>query len=105
MSYWPWSYLPADQESPVSGWTLDECSAFVAAWDESYGEQYAEAGSGAMSLGYGTDGAYAAANAVERPESDPQYVEARARLNVPKSELEIELAHLNANDPHNDLPF
>jgi hypothetical protein len=69
--------LPAEN-TPVSAWTLDECSAYVALRDEMHGEQSAEAGMGAMSLGYGTDGAYEAANAVARPESDPDYVAARA---------------------------
>lgn len=69
-----------DMATPVATWTLDECSEYVALSYESYGERSAEAGMGAMSLGYGVDGAYAAAGAVAHPKSDPLVVEAEARL-------------------------
>jgi hypothetical protein len=47
--------------------TLDDAAELVERADESYAECSAEAGMGAMSLGYGVDGAYEAASAVERP--------------------------------------
>lgn len=72
--------------TPVADWTLEECDAYVAMAWESHGEQSAEAGMGAMSLGYGTDGAYAAAGAVKRPTSDPDFVAANARLEAARAE-------------------
>ncbi len=44
--------------------TLDGAAEIIDQFEESRAEAYAEAGSGAMSLGYGQDGAYEAANAV-----------------------------------------
>lgn len=76
----PSEFLPAVGNDDVSSWTLDECAAYVDCAIEAHGEMSAEAGMGAMSLGYGVDGAYAAAGAVPRPESDPLFVEANARL-------------------------
>jgi hypothetical protein len=61
--------------------TLDDAAELVERADESYSECRAEAGSGAMSLGYGVDGAYEAASAVESP-SDPLYFAARAMLDA-----------------------
>jgi hypothetical protein len=75
-----WWEVDIDRTKPVAEWTLEQCDAYVTGTDEGYGEQYAEAGSGAMSLGYGVDGAYAAANAVPHPNSDPIYVAARERV-------------------------
>lgn len=72
-------HLP-EPNTAVSTWTLEECAAYVDMTWESWSEQSAEAGMGAMSLGYGQDGAYAAAGAVRRPESDPDFVAANARL-------------------------
>jgi hypothetical protein len=92
--------LPAEN-TPVSAWTLDECSAYVALRDEMHGEQSAEAGMGAMSLGYGTDGAYEAANAVARPESDPDYVAARARLRAALADAPAPAPY----DASDDIPF
>lgn len=60
----------------------DDAARYVGESDESYGERYAEAGSGAISLGYGTDGAYDAANAVAKPTDDPIYVAACALLDT-----------------------
>lgn len=75
----PSEFLPP-MGKPIADWTLDECAAYVDCAIEAHGEMSAEAGMGAMSLGYGQDGAYAAAGAVARPESDPLFVEANARL-------------------------
>lgn len=72
----PSAYLP-EPGKPVADWTLTECSAYVDCWDESYSEQYAEAGMGAVSLGLDP---YYAAGQVSRPGSDPDYVAAKLRL-------------------------
>lgn len=74
-----WWEVDIDHTKPVAEWTLEQCDAYVTGADESYGETSAEAGMGAMSLGYGQEGAYAAANAVPHPASDPVYVAARER--------------------------
>jgi|tagenome__1003787_1003787.scaffolds.fasta_scaffold20964359_6 hypothetical protein len=104
-----WWEVDIDHTRPVADWTLEQCSAYVEGSDEHYGEAYAEAGSGAMSLGYGTDGAYAAANAVAQPSSDPLYVEARRRVDAAWREAmeasrAAELDQRGAEDP-DDIPF
>lgn len=60
--------------------TFDDAAEYVMQSDEAYAECSAEAGMGAMSLGYGVEGAYAAANAVESPSTDPMYVAACALM-------------------------
>jgi hypothetical protein len=96
-----YDHLP-DPDTAVSTWTLEQCAAYVDMAVESRGEQSAEAGMGAMSLGYGQEGAYEAANAVSRPESDPAFVEANARLEADRPERS--LVKVTPSDP-SDLPF
>lgn len=92
-----------DPRKPVAEWTLAECDAYVGLADESYGERYAEAGSGAVSLGYNTDGAYEAANAVSRPTDDPKYREASERL---RAAVKATLPPVSPNPfPDDDIPF
>lgn len=62
--------------------TLEEAHEIVEQYDEHRAEMFAEAGSGALSLGYGTDGAYAAANEAtaqidDLAANDPELREAR----------------------------
>jgi hypothetical protein len=74
------SLFPAEPVTArVEPATLDDAAELVERADESYAECSAEAGSGAISLGYGVDGAYEAAAAVEPP-SDPLYLAARAMV-------------------------
>jgi hypothetical protein len=95
-----YDYLP-DPDTDPETWTLEECSEYVALAWESHGEMSAEAGMGAMSLGYGTEGAYEAASAVPQPADDPKFVVANRRLE----------ASLAAQAPpvtpvsHDDIPF
>jgi hypothetical protein len=62
--------------------TTEDAAEYVERADESYAECRAEAGSGAMSLGYGTDGAYDAASAVPHPADRPLYRAALAMLDA-----------------------
>lgn len=100
--YRAWYEVPIDYDRPVAEWTLEQCDAYVVGANEHYGEATAEAGSGAMSLGYGVDGAYAAAGAIPSPASDPVYVEAQARLDAA---LRASAPAPIVRDSENDLPF
>lgn len=64
----------------VAGWTHEQLSEYVALSWESYSERTAEAGSGAISLGYDTDGAYAAMAEIPHPNTDALFRAADARL-------------------------
>jgi hypothetical protein len=88
----------------VSTWTLDECDEYVAMKWESYGEMSGEAGMGAMSLGYGVDGAYEAASAVSHPSNDPNFVAANARLEAAHAERMAAMPAPAPVDP-SDIPF
>jgi hypothetical protein len=79
--------------------TLDDAAELVERADEAHAECSAEAGSGAMSLGYGVDGAYAAAAAVEPP-SDPLYLAARAMVEAARP-----AAPVPAAPAADDIPF
>jgi|1185.fasta_scaffold13691_2 hypothetical protein len=92
--------LPTNND--VSTWTLDECDEYVAMSWESYGEMRGEAGMGAMSLGYGVDGAYEAASAVSQPADDPKFVAANARLEAARAAMPAPT--LAPVDP-SDIPF
>lgn len=100
--YQAWYEVPIDYDRPVTEWTLEQCDAYVTGADEHHGEAAAEAGSGAMSLGYGIDGAYAAAAEVPSPSSDAMYVEARARL---REALEAQPTVPVVRATDDDVPF
>lgn len=94
------SYLPNDS-TPVAAWTLDECSAYVMACEESESEHYAEWGSGAVSLGYSASdlgGHYDG----YRASGDPKYREARARLDAERPAPAPAPVVAVSND---DIPF
>lgn len=109
--------LPAEG-TPVADWTLDECSDYVAMWDEIEGENRAEYGSGAVSLGYDGNEAMAFYDG-PRASANAEYVEARRRLRD-EAEAEAERRHFamieDANeirgfndhpsyDDYDDIPF
>lgn len=64
-----WGYVYASERGlrPVTPieLTLEEAYEILDDFEQARAEAYAEAGGGAMSLGYGQDGAYAAASAAE----------------------------------------
>jgi hypothetical protein len=93
-----------DPDALVSAWTLEECAEYVALSWESYGERSGEAGMGAMSLGYGVEGAYEAAGAVAHPNSDPKFVEASARLAADDAARRAAMPAPLPVDP-SDIPF
>jgi hypothetical protein len=86
--------------------TIDDAAEYVERRDESYAECSAEAGMGAMSLGYGVEGAYEAANAVERPGSNPLYVAASAMLEAARAaRLAAAPAPVVSAPSDDDIPF
>lgn len=93
-----------DHDKPVAEWTLEQCEVYCAQADESYGEQRGEAGMGAMSLGYGQDGAYEAASAIPSPSSDPIYRECNARIEQARADRAL-VKVTRRNFPSDDIPF
>lgn len=90
----------------VAAMSLEDVHEAISQYHESYGEQRAEAGMGAMSLGYGTDGAYAAANAVEPPSRDPFYQALTARAHAYREDHAlVAVIRVAAPSDHDDLPF
>jgi len=70
-----------DYRTAVADWTLDNCSAYVVACDESEFEHYAQWRAHAASLGF-SDAYIAEFYEGYRATDDPDYRAARARLDT-----------------------